>query len=569
MSDNALYMSPERRRRMGNALMTDQFNRATPEEGNLVQRHGLLPLGVYDNGQTGLAFPGLLAQPVESFNRLMQNGYQSGDEQGVEDAFNVAGAAMTGGLLSPKPSNAVGHAAGHLQDTRVSGSVPGYSNFKMMTPMEDGEIGYRGSKTSKNRFRDPSLRGPWASSDPRIASTYANPNYMQSTSPSVQPMEFRFSNPVEINARGAAWDSIPTGNWFERMSTDDIGDKLKNSGHDGVVFRNVRDAEAWTDPSTPKSDVYHALKRGTVYSPLTGDLLYANGGKSGAAAGAAVNALDNTPGIRAYHGSPHDFDKFDLSKIGTGEGAQAYGHGLYFAENEGVAKSYRDALSNGGASSSLNAAEQSALEWAKPYLDQSGWDREKAARLADKAARGSLWGRPDGLSAARSTEAAALLRDQSKPIGSKGNMYEVNIKANPDDFLDFGRPLSEQGDAGVRAMEAITAHGRMNSVGPKSSAGAWADAWSTHPSGPKFGGKRAEELWSEAGIPGIRYLDQGSRTAGEGSRNYVVFDDKLIDILKKYGLLGMAGGAAAAEYGGGNSLLSPRPASPQYRPGDA
>ena len=38
-------------------------------------------------------------------------------------------------------------------------------------------------------------------------------------------------------------------------------------------------------------------------------------------------------GIRAYHGSPHDFDKFDLSKIGTGEGAQAYGHGLYFAEN--------------------------------------------------------------------------------------------------------------------------------------------------------------------------------------------------------------------------------------------
>ena len=46
--------------------------------------------------------------------------------------------------------------------------------------------------------------------------------------------------------------------------------------------------------------------------------------------------------ITAYHGSPHDFDRFDLSKIGTGEGAQAYGHGLYFAENEGVAKGYRD-----------------------------------------------------------------------------------------------------------------------------------------------------------------------------------------------------------------------------------
>jgi len=38
-------------------------------------------------------------------------------------------------------------------------------------------------------------------------------------------------------------------------------------------------------------------------------------------------------GIKAYHGSPHDFDKFSMQKIGTGEGAQAYGHGLYFAEN--------------------------------------------------------------------------------------------------------------------------------------------------------------------------------------------------------------------------------------------
>ena len=45
-----------------------------------------------------------------------------------------------------------------------------------------------------------------------------------------------------------------------------------------------------------------------------------------------------------YHGSPHDFDRFDLKKIGTGEGAQAYGHGLYFAENEGVARGYRERL---------------------------------------------------------------------------------------------------------------------------------------------------------------------------------------------------------------------------------
>mgnify|MGYP000081260380 CR=1 FL=1 len=45
-------------------------------------------------------------------------------------------------------------------------------------------------------------------------------------------------------------------------------------------------------------------------------------------------------GIRAYHGSPHDFDRFLMDKIGTGEGAQAYGHGLYLADHPEVAKGY-------------------------------------------------------------------------------------------------------------------------------------------------------------------------------------------------------------------------------------
>jgi len=48
------------------------------------------------------------------------------------------------------------------------------------------------------------------------------------------------------------------------------------------------------------------------------------------------------PGITAYHGSPYDFDKFQLDKIGTGEGAQAYGHGLYFTDSEDIAKFYKN-----------------------------------------------------------------------------------------------------------------------------------------------------------------------------------------------------------------------------------
>ena len=47
----------------------------------------------------------------------------------------------------------------------------------------------------------------------------------------------------------------------------------------------------------------------------------------------------------AWHGSPHIFSNFDLSKIGTGEGNQAYGWGLYFASLKEIAQHYRDALS--------------------------------------------------------------------------------------------------------------------------------------------------------------------------------------------------------------------------------
>lgn len=47
----------------------------------------------------------------------------------------------------------------------------------------------------------------------------------------------------------------------------------------------------------------------------------------------------------AWHGSPHDFDAFDLGAIGSGEGNQAHGWGLYFAKDKKVSKLYKEVLS--------------------------------------------------------------------------------------------------------------------------------------------------------------------------------------------------------------------------------
>lgn len=49
---------------------------------------------------------------------------------------------------------------------------------------------------------------------------------------------------------------------------------------------------------------------------------------------------------KAWHGSPHDFDRFDLGAIGTGEGAQVHGWGLYFAANREVSEGYIERLSD-------------------------------------------------------------------------------------------------------------------------------------------------------------------------------------------------------------------------------
>ncbi len=63
----------------------------------------------------------------------------------------------------------------------------------------------------------------------------------------------------------------------------------------------------------------------------------------------AEEEIDEKRTIRfrpAFHGSPHDFEQFDHSFMGTGEGAQAYGWGTYVTEVEGIARSYAEGLTD-------------------------------------------------------------------------------------------------------------------------------------------------------------------------------------------------------------------------------
>ena len=251
-------------------------------------------------------------------------------------------------------------------------------------------------------------------------------------------------------------------------------------------------------------------------------------------------------GIRAYHGSPHSFDKFSLEKIGTGEGAQVYGHGLYFADNESVAKSYRDTLSNADPSRfTTENAKQIAEGSLQAFSnDLPGALADLEASLSITKRRVSLMG-PDAKDSARLQDLQEAI-NYLKEGPSGGSMYEVNINANPDDFLDWDKPLSEQPESvrkaianNLKAPETFKgpANKRAISVADGSFSDVTGDSAYTLIGGYK-NPLEASETLKQAGIPGIKYLDAGSRGAGDGSRNYVVFDDKLIHIVKKHGIAG-------------------------------
>lgn len=261
----------------------------------------------------------------------------------------------------------------------------------------------------------------------------------------------------------------------------------------------------------------------------------------------ALKALKTTKApIRAYHGSPHDFDKFSLEKIGTGEGAQAYGHGLYFAENPAVAREYRDSLA------------QTVKVGGKPVLENNrrvgttgdadlddmlvanhgdidavirDLQQDVAANYPNAADRQRV--------AAQLAQAQRWKASGDVEAANTGKMYEVNIHADPEDFLDWDAPLSQQPQRARDVLSLPPQASRINESlitkgHPEMTGGnAYTEIRAAGLPGPEL-----SERLKQQGIPGIKYYDQGSRGAKEGTRNYVVFDDKLISIVKKYGVVG-------------------------------
>lgn len=197
----------------------------------------------------------------------------------------------------------------------------------------------------------------------------------------------------------------------------------------------------------------------------------------------------------AYHGTPHEFDQFDTGKIGTGEGAQVYGHGLYFAENRGVADSYRTQLS---------PVADDALSDAKAALRRSGGDLDAA--IEDNRA---TWKDPTNKYA---VQVEGILKhwktngvsDEVPPVG---HLLTVHIKAKPEEMLDWDKPLDEQSEA-IRNL----VHDQGLDLPGSATGEQIHDALAGHAGGhTDLGRATAAARLQDAGVKGIRYRDAQSR----------------------------------------------------------
>ena len=119
---------------------------------------------------------------------------------------------------------------------------------------------------------------------------------------------------------------------------DDAEEAIKSAAKDTRAALD-RLADAMGGKVTDGKRAFQAAKDKARFDRAARAFLYAADGN--------VQALDHVQGVRysvAWHGSPHTFDTFKLRHIGSGEGAQAHGWGLYFAKGREVAEKYQKRL---------------------------------------------------------------------------------------------------------------------------------------------------------------------------------------------------------------------------------
>lgn len=220
---------------------------------------------------------------------------------------------------------------------------------------------------------------------------------------------------------------------------------------------------------------------------------------------------------RAYHGTAQKgIERFSSDKIGTGQGQQLYGHGLYFAQDKELADGYRKGGSAVGKTNGGILADR--------LLQKNGGDRRRTIddiKRLQSAGIGAAE-RMTGMTFASEGSLTRQLEGAEKFVradNNRGQLYQVEVPEDTD-LLDWDRAVDSQ-DVGPRVRAALAEAGIESN--PRTGADAYRELEL------KLGSaKAASDALLAQGVLGNKYLD-GARKIGKHQKyNYVVFDENAV-----------------------------------------
>jgi hypothetical protein len=355
-----------------------------------------------------------------------------------------------------------------------------------------------------------------------------------------------------------------------RVKTDAQGNPVPGTGDWGLAYSDA--AKGMFDTlMTPRQAM-----QGQSFTPEQAMNFAMNVTAPGVATARYSPGMFNMPMV--YHGTFHRFEptpdnplgEFRASQIGTGEGAQAYGHGIYVAESPRVATDYRNRLSyNSIAQEFLNKLpEDASTDEVLEVVDSlSPVQGNLIKALAEEDWLGFDYPSQAISAALTSSKFEAYYPDVSPKLKNaikeaKGFLYTADLPDEMvDRMLDWDKPLSEQSESirgKLRQLNPLTTDKYGNVWGGSSMLSTNNDAediWmkmSVKGAYQKLSGiqpfvqlsaRERRKLEAEAskklsgmGIPGVKYLDAGSRgDKANPTRNFVLFpgEEKKAKIIKR------------------------------------
>lgn len=312
--------------------------------------------------------------------------------------------------------------------------------------------------------------------------------------------------------------------------------------------------------------------------------------------------------MRVYHGSGADFDAFDHSHMGEGEGAQAYGWGTYVTEVEGIGKTYAQSVGQNP------IGRRPVLYKGESYdaVNTDGWSDEKKGvyvdlvqgmRVMGKSAEQAkddlrlmtevnIRNRERSLANLKvsSNTYQSIAEDKRKQEerlkhinefnaddftreGSTPTLYTVEIpEENAAYYIGYNERMREQQDIVEMADNELAAQGwRRQEIGEQmvfTNSEGKRIVFTPNQTGADFyeefvvalGSKKAaSEFLSSVGITGIKYpAEFRSGGRADGASNYVIFDESNIEITNKARLFRTSNGEVYGYTMGGKIYLDTR-----------